>query len=519
MISNSGHDENGKLSGGAAGDQTGGEWAVRSWYSRPWSVVLRYPDIMIGILIAQLAEEAAKNNKIGYDQSQRGTFWQALKAADYYPANIKTACESDCSAGVAAIVKAAGYISGLTRLQAVSADMYTGNERSVLTGAGFSALTESKYLTSDEYLLPGDVLLYEGHHTAINLDQGSKATVTITNELIKNSVANVAKRAKAEHWSYGDCHTNPPCPPIACERGIDRALWDLSPQFRDQKAGGETTYTIDGWLVKHGFIKNTDQSKVKKNSIVFMKWTGSAAFDWRDHVFYCVDYNPATGMCIKYDFGEQWRIDKGSYFSNVPFNQWTDTPIRRRFYASYQWPENTEADPYLFKPVRILSGAVGKSQFMVTRALKARDYKGVKKNGELQDLELNDKYTKGDVAAVVKYKWDRMVNGKNLCDGILADECNQKFYEDLFGMPLPIQCVNVPAQCTSGPLILMLQEVLRSECFTGKDGKPIDLDQQWGPNTEYGVIQYQKLYGFEPNGKVTYSVWKHMCTNRTPKKH
>lgn len=36
-------------------------------------------------------------------------------------------------------------------------------------------LTASKYLTSDAYLLPGDILLYEGHHTATNLDTGSKA--------------------------------------------------------------------------------------------------------------------------------------------------------------------------------------------------------------------------------------------------------------------------------------------------------------------------------------------------------
>lgn len=42
LISNSGHDENGKYSGGKAGDQTGTEWALIPWYNRPWKCVLRH---------------------------------------------------------------------------------------------------------------------------------------------------------------------------------------------------------------------------------------------------------------------------------------------------------------------------------------------------------------------------------------------------------------------------------------------------------------------------------------------
>ena len=43
MISNCGHDERGKYSGGKAGDQTGTEWQVINWYNRPWKCVLRHP--------------------------------------------------------------------------------------------------------------------------------------------------------------------------------------------------------------------------------------------------------------------------------------------------------------------------------------------------------------------------------------------------------------------------------------------------------------------------------------------
>lgn len=175
MISNCGHDEVGKYRGGQAGDQTGHEWEIIPWYPRPWNVVLRYPDRAVGQKIADLARAAAKNNNIGYDQNQRYSYWYALKAVGYDPSKITELCEADCSGGVAANVKAAGFLLGLPKLQKVSIYMYTGNERSALKEAGFNVLTDPKYLNSDQYLLPGDILLYEGHHTATNLDKGAKA--------------------------------------------------------------------------------------------------------------------------------------------------------------------------------------------------------------------------------------------------------------------------------------------------------------------------------------------------------
>lgn len=176
MISNCGHDENGKYSGGSAGDQTGTEWQVIAWYNRPWNVALRFEDQSVAEKIAELARKAAQNNLIGYDQGQRGTYWQHLKASNYDPAQITIACEADCSSGVAANVKAVGYLLNIQKLKDVSSDCYTGNLRAALKAAGAKELTDSKYLTSDAYLLPGDILLYEGHHTATNLDIGSKAS-------------------------------------------------------------------------------------------------------------------------------------------------------------------------------------------------------------------------------------------------------------------------------------------------------------------------------------------------------
>lgn len=178
-ISNCGHDEHGKYHGGSAGDQTGTEYRVIAWYNRPWNHVIRPKDRAFGIRLALIARQAAENNNIGYDQYQRKTYYNALKAAKWEPLNVKTKCETDCSASTVANVVAAGYQLGIKAVQNLSPDLYTGNIRKALIGTGqFEDLTASKYLTSDQYLLPGDILLYEGHHVAINLSTGTKVANT-----------------------------------------------------------------------------------------------------------------------------------------------------------------------------------------------------------------------------------------------------------------------------------------------------------------------------------------------------
>lgn len=174
-ISNCGHDERNRYSGGQAGDQTGREWYIRPWWNDNWNVVLRHPDAKTRALIADMAVKAAQNNLIGYDQGQRLTFWQHLKASNYDPAQITVKCEADCSSGVAAIVKGAGYRLGNKAMQNVNVSITTWNERNALKAAGFQVLTDSKYLTSDAYLLAGDILLNESSHTTINITNGSKS--------------------------------------------------------------------------------------------------------------------------------------------------------------------------------------------------------------------------------------------------------------------------------------------------------------------------------------------------------
>lgn len=171
-ISNSGGDENRGTRGGQAGDQTGKEWELKGWYNRPWSVILRWPNQTVAQTIAKLSIDAALNNKIGYDQGQRNSYWNELQKVDYNPAKITTPCEEDCTAGVSANVKAAGYIHNIPALKNLPI-CSSRNMRQEFVKAGFRALTESKYLTDGKYLFPGDILLYERHHGAANITLGA----------------------------------------------------------------------------------------------------------------------------------------------------------------------------------------------------------------------------------------------------------------------------------------------------------------------------------------------------------
>lgn len=170
-IGQASRDERGRYSGGLAGDQDGREVAIREWYSRPWNKVLRCKDVAKAEKIATAMEKACKNDFIGYDQAQRTTLYSLAKSNSWKIEDVKTPCETDCSALVAVCVNVAGV--------KVSGDIYTGNEAVALLRTGeFELLSAPKYLLSDEYLKRGDILLYEFHHTAIVLENGKKAEKT-----------------------------------------------------------------------------------------------------------------------------------------------------------------------------------------------------------------------------------------------------------------------------------------------------------------------------------------------------
>lgn len=163
FVSNCGSNENGGISGGQAGDQTGNEWRIREYYSYPWTHVLRYHDEMCMTTIALLACLAAQNDNIGYDQPNRISFSAALKKAGYNPALIHEPCSADCSSGSCAIINAAGHLCEESCLSGLSVALTSRTIRSSLEKIGWYTLT-GDYLKNPSLLKPGDQLLAEGKH-------------------------------------------------------------------------------------------------------------------------------------------------------------------------------------------------------------------------------------------------------------------------------------------------------------------------------------------------------------------
>lgn len=167
-------DERGKSRGGAAGDQTGREVCIREWYKKAWTHVLRPKKEAIANGIVKACKEACANDNIGYDQGQRTTLYVQAAAVQFDLSKIKNKCSCDCSSFVAVCVNAAGI--------KISKDIYMGNMVQALKATGyFDSLTDSKYLTSDQYLKAGDILVCKGH-TVMVLENGASSEKTMQQE-------------------------------------------------------------------------------------------------------------------------------------------------------------------------------------------------------------------------------------------------------------------------------------------------------------------------------------------------
>ncbi len=162
-------DERGKISGGKAGDQTGNEVSTQNWYkhSKGWRVFRPISSAKAEI-IAHCMELACKCSKIGYDQGQRNTLYNALKNDGFDISRLESKVETDCSALVRFCCACAGIKMN---------DFNTSSEASTLSKSGeFVEMKDKKYTTKSDYLRRGDILVTKTKgHTAVVLSNGSKA--------------------------------------------------------------------------------------------------------------------------------------------------------------------------------------------------------------------------------------------------------------------------------------------------------------------------------------------------------
>ena len=168
------HDERGAYSGGQAGNQTGTELNIRSWYNRPWDTILRARDAQLGAQIAEVAQVLVKCLLIGYDQilTQRVTLYDQCERIGGNLARIGEIqpCECDCSSFIAVVLRFRGIV--------IPKSINTSGMTAALQATGlFEVLRDPKYLTGGDYLRKGDIVLNTWHHVAVCLDNGSKAVV------------------------------------------------------------------------------------------------------------------------------------------------------------------------------------------------------------------------------------------------------------------------------------------------------------------------------------------------------
>ena len=167
-------DENGKATGGAAGDQNSKEVLIRDWYSKPWNVLLRPVRPEVAEKSAVACEAACANPNIGYDQYGRNTLYAKAKAVGFDLAAIDTACECDCSS----LIHVCAIAGGANLTYGSNGHTTRTMVKEFVASGEYVKLTGSEYLASSKLLKRGDILVKEGSHTVMVLDNGAEVTKT-----------------------------------------------------------------------------------------------------------------------------------------------------------------------------------------------------------------------------------------------------------------------------------------------------------------------------------------------------
>ena len=157
MVGSARIDENGKISGGKPGDQTGNEVSTQPYYvhSKGW-ICMRPKSVTVANAIAEAMMQACKNNNIGYCQGHRTTVIEQLRKRGSL-AKISAKTEADCSSLVRACCIQAGFDPG---------NFNTSSEVSALKAS--KQFIEPITVTSGTKLYNGDILVTKAKgHTVV----------------------------------------------------------------------------------------------------------------------------------------------------------------------------------------------------------------------------------------------------------------------------------------------------------------------------------------------------------------
>lgn len=169
------NNNNGRDGRAKAGDQTGKEVCIRSFYKKPWKYLLRCKDSAKAEMMAKACEAICNNPNVGYDQSQRLTLHNFLKSNNYDYSLINIPVECDCSSFMTACAECAGIFPAYQSGNApVTANMVTHFKN---TGM-FDVLTDG--INDEHNLRRGDILVGPPNtHTVMVLDNGQDVPLVI----------------------------------------------------------------------------------------------------------------------------------------------------------------------------------------------------------------------------------------------------------------------------------------------------------------------------------------------------
>lgn len=176
-------DENGKLSGGKAGDQTNREVKLGNCYNFKQTEVLRWKSETYAKKYARIVKALCENKCVGYDQSQRTSLFNELKKLNWDYTKLTKNVECDCSELVACAVNCT------LGKEEVPSYMYTGNLATLLMSTDyFKRLTTMKYVANDDYLVVGDIINAPHRHVISALENGAKAGVKSNNVIAMSTL-------------------------------------------------------------------------------------------------------------------------------------------------------------------------------------------------------------------------------------------------------------------------------------------------------------------------------------------
>ena len=198
-------DENGCSHGGSAGDQTGKEVYIRTWYEGNWTCMIRCTDSSLAKKAAVVGMKLANSNLVGHNQVTRNTLYRSLSlhnwnVDEYISSGEKTEC--DCSSFIWAC-----YCCVIPSLRQDGSSPTTSSLPIKLLKSKFKLYVDNKFLTNESNLEVGDILDSEGSHVVMytgDATEISQSFVTFTPRLS-------APSASDKYWihttfsGYNEC--------------------------------------------------------------------------------------------------------------------------------------------------------------------------------------------------------------------------------------------------------------------------------------------------------------------------